>query len=130
MKRFKIAAAALAVLAVVVASFAFTNKGTDKPFSIVTKLYDVSANNIIATSGSNALVLSELGTQGNWSTDVLGSHGNTSRLYAIQYEGTQLTFQQAIDAVKTYFQNNGTLPADGNSFDAGGSKFITVFRMP
>jgi hypothetical protein len=126
MKRLKIAATALAVLAVVVASFAFTSH---KPFSLVTKVYQ-SSNNVITTNASepNRLVTSEMIDAANWATGSVTGHSNDTRLYGIVYDNAEFTTSQAITAVKNQFVATGTLPADGSSFTASNGKSITVYR--
>jgi hypothetical protein len=117
------------------ASFTFTSKNAHKSFSTVTYLYDQVAEIKITPGFALSIVPSDLQAASNWSSGSLGSTNCSDNLKAIQFDNTQLTIAQAIQAVKNYYvaQTPDNLPCNGASFLEGvtGHNYsTTVFRMP
>jgi hypothetical protein len=135
MKKIKIALSALTLVAIVLASFAFTNHSANKKFSTV--FYDYKrAANIITISDPDHLVVSELqstSTQ-SWQSASQKTSGNSAELMQISFNDAELTLAQAVQGVADYYSANSTLPANGLTVpakDAGNvNRNVTIYHAP
>jgi hypothetical protein len=118
---------------------------TTKPLFTSVYYYLDQPNSEVSISQTNSLVTANLNDATYWdpTNPFSNSQATGSYLFAIDFNESQtadasgqigddgsLTKQEAIDAVRTYFVNNSTLPTNGLSFTVGSNPGtpITIMR--